>query len=236
MTLASPSPTVHIPENIINSKPFSNGPSRTPVPTINLLNRPHFAQRTCSNQNLKSPTNEKTLPEATRGALDFIGFIISSLFYRLEIRRGVQAEGADEIVGELTLVDVSADLANVARLALGLGLGLYVAVVIRIGHSLGVRDDSRLGDAADEQAMSSEIEILLDLKRHKGIDISGKEGESVVGAQGSDLGELICHATALESEGLEHLEGGVYRQTANVHLAGLLDDVLLYSLFLSGRI
>ena len=33
-------------------KPYGFGPSRTPVPTINLLNRPHFAQRTCSNQNL----------------------------------------------------------------------------------------------------------------------------------------------------------------------------------------
>ena len=49
----------------------------------------------------------------------------------LKIRRAVLAQGADEVLGErISLVDVAADLADVALLAVGLGLGLDVLLII----------------------------------------------------------------------------------------------------------
>ena len=45
------------------------------------------------------------------------------------------ADGAEDILGELVaLVDPAADLADVALLARGFGLGLHILLVIRIGH------------------------------------------------------------------------------------------------------
>ena len=47
------------------------------------------------------------------------------------------AERADEILGErVALVNVSAYLAYPTLFALGLGFGLYVCVVVGVGHSL----------------------------------------------------------------------------------------------------
>ena len=64
----------------------------------------------------------------------------------------MQAEGADEIVGKLALVDISAYLADVALFALGIWFGLYVAVVIGVRHGLGVGYNSRFGHLAEKKA------------------------------------------------------------------------------------
>ena len=74
------------------------------------------------------------------------------------------AQRTDEILGQLVaLIDIAADLADKALLALGLGLGLDVVLVIGIGHGILVADDASLGDGADEHAVRAEIHIFLDL-------------------------------------------------------------------------
>ena len=76
------------------------------------------------------------------------------LFYEsfdgLKVLRAVLTQGANEILGQrITLVDVTADGANVTLDAVGLRLGLDALMVVGVGHGLTVGDSARLGDAAN---------------------------------------------------------------------------------------
>ena len=65
------------------------------------------------------------------------------LFYRFKIRCTVLAKRAYIIIGELlALVDISADLANKAFLALGFGLWLNIILIIGICHCISIGDHS----------------------------------------------------------------------------------------------
>ena len=96
------------------------------------------------------------------------------------------AERTDEILGQLfALIDVAAYLAYPALFAFCLGLGLDVVLVVGVGHGLLVGENSRLSDAADEHTVGVEVDVVLNLKRHEGVDVFGQEHQSVVGAQRS---------------------------------------------------
>ena len=85
------------------------------------------------------------------------------------------AERADEIVRQVALVDVSADLADPALLSLGRGLRLDVLLIVRIRHRVAVGDNARLFDAADEHPVRAEIDLVLDLERHERVDVFRQE-------------------------------------------------------------
>lgn len=66
----------------------------------------------------------------------------TSLFYRLKISRAVLAKGTDKVLGQwVALVDIAAYLANIAFFALSLGFGLYIVLVIGIGHGFFIGDN-----------------------------------------------------------------------------------------------
>ena len=137
------------------------------------------------------------------------------------------AQGADNVIGQgIAFVDPAADFADVALLALGLGLGLDVVLVEGIAHGLPVGNDPGFGDGADEHAVGVQIHHRLHLQAHEGVDVAGQEPQAVVRAQLIHAGELVHSAAALEAEGLEHGEGSGHIQAVDVHLAGLLDDVV----------
>ena len=149
------------------------------------------------------------------------------LLYLLKICRAVLAQRTNEIIGQrFALVDVSADLANVALLAVCLGLGLYVFMVVCVGHRLAVRDDSRFINRADEHAVRAEINVVLHGERHCGVDILGKYDQTVVRADGGTVFKLVRVASALEAKGLKYRKGRVYRQAVDVHFARLLYGVV----------
>ena len=110
-------------------------------------------------------------------------------------------EGADKVIGKLlSLVDVSTDLANVALLTLGGRLRLDVCMVVRVGHSLAIRDNPRFRNGADEHTVCIKINVLLDLQGHEGIDIARQEHKTVVRAQRRTISKLIHVTAAAESK------------------------------------
>ena len=83
------------------------------------------------------------------------------------------AEGADKVLRQgVALVNIAANLADKAFLALGLGLRLYIFLIIGVGDSLGVGNYARLGYAANKHSVGVKVYVLLDLKGHKGIDVT----------------------------------------------------------------
>ena len=123
-----------------------------------------------------------------------------------KIRASVLTQGANEILGELlALVNVTADLANVSALPLGFGSGLYVIVVIGIGHGFTIRQNTRLGNGADEHSVRIHIDILLDLEGKEGIDISGEEYQAVIRAERGTIGKFIGIASAGKAKNFKYV-------------------------------
>ena len=82
------------------------------------------------------------------------------------------AQRADVVLGKLVaLVNEAADLADVAFLACGLGLGLDVVLIVGVGHCLLLGDDARLNDGADEHSVRSQIDIVLNLEREERVEL-----------------------------------------------------------------
>ena len=99
----------------------------------------------------------------------------------LKIRSAVLAERANEVLGKgVPLIDIAADLADIALFALGLGLRLDVLVIIGVGHGLGIREDLGLADRADKHTVGVKVDVLLYGKRHKGVDVARKHGQAVL--------------------------------------------------------
>ena len=145
----------------------------------------------------------------------------------LKVLCAVFAKGTNKIFRKLVaLIDIAADLADKALLALRLGLGLHMILIIGVGHGVLIRKHSGLADGADEHSVGVQIHILLYLQRHKGIDVPGQEDQTVVGAERFAVGKLIHIPAALEAKYFKYLEGRGFRQAVDVHLAGLLDDVV----------
>ena len=65
--------------------------------------------------------------------------------------------------------------------------------------------------------------------------MAGKEDQTVIGAERLAICELIHVSSALETEYLEYLEGRVGGQTVDVHLAGLLYNVVRVVLLIDGH-
>ena len=103
------------------------------------------------------------------------------LLYLLEVGCAVLTEGTDIICRKcIALVNVSAYLADVSLLAFSFGLGLDVVMIVGVGHSFSIGDNSCFGYRADEHSVSVEVDVLLNLKRHKGVDISRKEYQTII--------------------------------------------------------
>ena len=153
--------------------------------------------------------------------------MLFSLGDGLKVCRAVLAQGAHDVVGKgIALVDPAADLTYEALLAFGIGLGLYMILVVGVGHGLLVGDHTGLGYSTDEHAVGIQIHIAVYLQTHEGIDVSGEETQTVVTAQLLNTGELVCRPSALETEGLKGGEGGGDIQTVDIHDAGLLDHMV----------
>ena len=74
----------------------------------------------------------------------------------------VLAERAYEIFRELfTLINVAANLANIACFALGLGLRLNIFLIIGVGHRFFIRNHTRLGDLTNEHSVSVHIYVIF---------------------------------------------------------------------------
>ena len=137
------------------------------------------------------------------------------------------AERTYKILGKLvSLIDITANLADKAFLALGLRLRLNVLLIIGICHCLGVRNNPRLGDRADKHSVGVEVNILLNLERHKRVDVSRQEGKSVIRTKRCDALKLIRISAASEAEVFKHAERCVNRKTVDIHFARLLDNMV----------
>ena len=98
-----------------------------------------------------------------------------------KVLRAVLAQGADKVLRQgFALIDVAADRADVALLALGLGFGLDVCVVVGVGHGLAVRDGTGFGDGADEHTVALQIHVLLHLQGQDGVDIAREDDQAVI--------------------------------------------------------
>ena len=143
------------------------------------------------------------------------------------------AERADEIFRKvLALVNVSADLADPAFLAFGLGLRLNICLIVGVGHRVLVADHAGFGDGAEEHAVRAEIDVILDFKGHEGVDVLPEEDQAVVRTEHFLAGELVDCAAGAEAEILKDLERCFDREAVHVHLAGLLDNVVRVVLLL----
>ena len=90
------------------------------------------------------------------------------------------AYGANEIVWQrFTIIYPTAYLAGKTALLISCGLWLYVGVVVRIGHALGVGNNAGFGDVADEHAVGAQINVFCNLKGHICVDVLGEIKESV---------------------------------------------------------
>ena len=74
--------------------------------------------------------------------------------------------------------------------------------------------------------MCIQVHILLDLQRHKGVDVLRQECQTVVRTHGLPIRKLIHRSAALEAKALEHLKGRFLRQTVDIHNTGLLDHMM----------
>ena len=152
---------------------------------------------------------------------------LALLFYFFKIGGAVLAERAYEILGQcVTLVYISADLADKAFFFVRFGLRLDIALIVGICHRLSLRDYTGFGDGADEHAVRIEVDILLDLERHERIDVFREKYQPVVGAENVPRLKLVRTASAAEPEILEYRERRVNRQAVNVHFPGLLYNMV----------
>jgi len=156
------------------------------------------------------------------------------LFYRFKVCNAVLAQRTNEVLGQiLALINISANLAYPAFFAVGLGLGFNVVLIVGIGHCFLVGYNARLCYAANKHAVGVKVNVVLNLERHKAVDVLGQENKPVVGAQGSAVGKLVNVSAALEAEVLKYLERSLNRQTVNVHNACAIDNMVRIVLFVN---
>lgn len=146
------------------------------------------------------------------------------------------AKRALKVLGKLGFgMDISADRADISLYALGCGLGLYILVIVCIGHRGIARDALRLGESADKEPVRSEINIAFDLKRKICIYIARENGKSVCGADGCAPCHLVSVATTLEAKVLKHAEGSALVEAIDVHFSGCLDHVVRIIILVDGN-
>jgi hypothetical protein len=104
-----------------------------------------------------------------------------NLYNWLKIRCAVLTQRAYNILRKgLAFIDIATDLADKAFLASGFRLGLNIILIVSVCHSVLVGKHASLCDAADKHSVRIQVYILLDLKGHKGIDVTGQEHKPVI--------------------------------------------------------
>ena len=82
--------------------------------------------------------------------------------------------------------------------------------------------------------MGIQIHILLNLQRHKGINISWKEDQPVIRTKQGPACELVCRTSAQEPEILEYLERRIRRQAVDIHNTSLFNHMMGIVIFING--
>ena len=143
----------------------------------------------------------------------------------LEIVLAVLAQGADKVVGQLaSLMEVAADLADIALPALGCGvlLGLDVGMIIGVGAGGGGGQDLGLHHIGDIQHLGLHVLHVDDLAGEDGVGVLGDIADAVGHAlRVAHVRELVHVPPALEAEALEELVGRVLGEDGDVELSGL---------------
>ena len=145
-----------------------------------------------------------------------------------KVLRTVVAQRAGEALGQLALVEVAADLADVACLLLGSGvlLGLDVRMVVCVGAGFILRQHLCLDDICDIQHLCLDI---LDIDHLAGQDCVGVLRNVTDAVCGALVVLAVCKlvdiATRLEAEVLEQAVGRFLGEDGDVELAGLHDHV-----------
>ena len=132
-----------------------------------------------------------------------------------EVRGGMLADGAGEVVGQfLAHVLVAADGTAPDGLTLcglphGLGLRLDVLLIIIIGSRWHVGEHFHLRDGAYEKHVRAKVNSLLHVSRDEGIG-AARDGQCAVGDATTILEavELIDRTSALETKVLKQFEVG----------------------------
>ena len=120
------------------------------------------------------------------------------------------AKRTDEVLGKLVaLIDISADLAYKALFAFRLRPRFNILLIVGVCHSLGIGNNSRLGNRADKHSVSVKINILLNLQGHERVDISRQKSKSVIRTQRFTALKFVYISAAPESEILKHGKRGV---------------------------
>ncbi len=146
------------------------------------------------------------------------------------------AKRANEIIGQIgSFVDIAANGADIAPLALGLGFRLDVLLIVRVGHRLKIAHHACFGNGADEHPVCVEIDILLYFKGKETVDITGQKYQSVVGAENILTREFVHISAALETESLKNGERRIHGQTVDVHFSRGLDDVVRIVVLVDGH-
>ena len=140
------------------------------------------------------------------------------------------AERADEVGGQsLTLVDISADLADEALFLFldRLRLRLDVLEVVAVGDRLFVREYASVGDFGDEYRVRAVVVHTDDLAGEIRVRVLGQVYKPVRAALNiASVLELVRVASADKAEVLEGLERYALGQHRYVELAGILDHVV----------
>ena len=149
------------------------------------------------------------------------------LLNRLEVYGTVFAQWADDVFREfVAFINVAADFADKAFLSFGLWFWFDIVLVVGVGHGLLVAHDAGFGDAADEHAVGSEVNVLLYFERHECVDIFIQEYKPVAGTVDFLTGKFICASARLETESFKNRERCFYGQTVDIQDTSLLDHMV----------
>ena len=157
------------------------------------------------------------------------------LFDWLKIGCTVFTKRANEIVGQLvSLVNIAANLAYIALFTLGFGFRFNVVLVIGVCHGFGLRNHTGFGNAANKHSVGIKVNVLLNLKRHKGINISWQENKPVIRTKRCTVGEFVGISAAFEAERLKHSERRIGRKAVYIHDARLLNYMVRIIFLING--
>ena len=130
------------------------------------------------------------------------------------------AKRANVIVGQgIALIYVAAHLAHKAFFALGFGPGLYVVLVVGVGHRFLIGNNTCFTYRANKHTVGVKVKILLYLQGHKGVYVAGQEYKTVIAAQRLAIGKLIGGSAACKAKPFKHSKGCLGCKAVDVHFA-----------------
>ena len=99
-------------------------------------------------------------------------------------------------------------------------------MVISIGHCRLIIELARLGQQADENAVSADLLIAFNPKGHIGIDVFCRYGKLIFRAKECAPIELVGIAAALEAEALKDRKRRALRDRTDVEKSCFLDNIV----------